>query len=238
MSGMPSTWKYPAEATQKSALPRRSFCRNSAPRPSMVLGISLCVISRNMPSGRPPSIGRPLVAPTLRTPGICFEPVDQVRKENRLTGLCRGIVHPRKRDVHRDDLVHAEAGIHLEHLHQAAPEQSRADHEHQRDRDLRRHDDTANALAALRARLPAPAFDEVLAQVPDVARTAVKAPSPAATAVDRRNANTSTGTSIETLSSRGRLSGASATSPATPPSAPRTPRPPPASDSRKASVRN
>ena len=38
---------------------------------------------------------------------------------------------------------------------------------------------------------------------------------------------------IETLSSRGRFSGASATSPATPPSAPSTPRPPPTSESRK-----
>ena len=56
-------------------------------------------------------------------------------------------------------VVHAEAGIHFQHFHQAAPEQSRPDHENQRDRDLRRHDDPANALAALRTRLtPTPAF--------------------------------------------------------------------------------
>src|SRR6267378_2313179 len=55
-------------------MPMRSFCWSSAPKPSMVLGISFSAISRNIPSGRPPSwfIGRPLVAPTLLTPGICL----------------------------------------------------------------------------------------------------------------------------------------------------------------------
>ena len=89
----------------------------------------------------------------------------RLRKENRLACLGLGILRPRKRDVHRDDVVHAEAGIHFEHFHQAAPEQSRSDHEHQGDRDLRRHDDPADALAAPRTCLSAPAFDEVLAQV-------------------------------------------------------------------------
>ena len=73
-----------------------------------------------------------------------LEPVDQARIEDRLAGPGPGILQPRQRNVHRDDLVHAEPGIDLEHLHEAAAEQSRPDHEHQRDRDLGRHDDPAH----------------------------------------------------------------------------------------------
>ena len=205
----------------------------------MVSGTSFCVIRRNIPSGRPP-VHRQAARRAHRAHARdLFEPVDQVGKEDRLTGLGLGIVHPRKRDVHRDDPVHAEPGIHFEHFHQAAPEQSRSDHEHQSDRDLRRHDDPANALAALRTRAcPRPPSPRPLRRSPEVARKAVNAPRPAATAVERRNANTSTGRLIEMPSSRGRFAGASATSPATPPSAPRTPRPPPTSESRNASARN
>src|SRR5260370_31228217 len=53
---------------------------------------------------------------------------------------------------------HAEPRIHFQHFHQAAPEQSRSDHQNQRDRDLRHHDCPAHALAALRTRLSASAW--------------------------------------------------------------------------------
>ena len=130
---------------------RRNPRRRGAPSAGRALpsavhrssGASSCVTSTNIPSGRPPSSGRPLVAPTLRTPGICLS--RSIRREKKIAwpALALRVLRPRQRDVHRDDLVHAETGIHLEHLHQAAAEQPRADHEHQRDRDLRRHDDAA-----------------------------------------------------------------------------------------------
>src|SRR5260370_32454450 len=85
--------------------------------------------------------------------------------ENPLAYFCFVIFHPRKRHLHRDNLVHPEPGIHFEHFHQAAAEQTRSDHENQSDRDLRRHDRAANALAALRTRLSPPAFHQALAQV-------------------------------------------------------------------------
>src|ERR1700730_7287479 len=81
---------------------------------------------------------------------MLFEAVQQVRKKNRLTGLCFGIHDPRKRNVHGDNFIHAEPWIHFEHLEKAAPEQTRSDHKNKRDGDLRRHDDMANALAAWR----------------------------------------------------------------------------------------
>ena len=56
---------------------------------------------------------------------------------------------------------------------------------------------------------------------PEVARTAVNAPSPAATAAVRSSAKASTGRLIETLSKRGRLCGASASKPVTPANAPK-----------------
>ena len=85
---------------------------------------------------------------------------------------------------------------------------------------------------------PRPPSSRPLRRSPEVARAAVNAPRPAATAVESKNAKTSTGILIETLSSRGRFSGARPASADTPASAPSTPRPPPASESRNASVRN
>ena len=97
-----------------------------------------------------------------------FEPLNQLCKENHLPCLCFGVVppFPWKRDVHGHNFVYAEPGIHFEHFHQAASEQSRPDHKNQRDRHLRRHDYPANPLAALGTRLSTPAFFEALAQVP------------------------------------------------------------------------
>ena len=85
---------------------------------------------------------------------------------------------------------------------------------------------------------PRPPSSRPLRRSPEVARAAVNAPRPAATAVESSNANTSTGILIDTLSSRGRFCGASAINPDTPHNAPSTPRPPPTNESRNASVRN
>ncbi len=57
-------------------------------------------------------------------------------------------------------------------------------------------------------------------------------------AVESSTANARTGTLIDTLSSRGRLAGASATNPSTAQNAPSTPRPPPISASTSDSVTN
>ena len=84
---------------------------------------------------------------------------------------------------------------------------------------------------------PRPPSTKPLRSSPEVARAAMNAPRPAATAVESTNANTSTGILIETLSSLGRFSGASATNPARPQNAPSTPRLPPSSASRNASVK-
>ena len=46
-----------------------------------------------------------------------FEPLNQICKENRLTCLCFRIFHPRKGDVHRNNFVYAEPGIHFQHFH-------------------------------------------------------------------------------------------------------------------------
>ena len=108
----------------------------------------------------------------------------------------------------------SESGIHVEHLHQAAPAA---------DRPLPREPRVIAICAATIARPTRwlrPASPPVHARLPrglllgspDVARIAVNAPRPAATAVERRNANASTGTLSATLSSRGRLAGASAIS--------------------------
>ena len=56
----------------------------------MVFGSSFCVIRRNMPSGSPPSIGRPLVAPTLRTPGICLSRSIRFEKKTAWPALTLG----------------------------------------------------------------------------------------------------------------------------------------------------
>src|SRR5260370_15056817 len=111
-----------------------------------------------------------------------FETVNQVGKKDCLTCLCFGVVppFPWKRDVHRNNFVYAEPGIHFEHFHQAAPEQSRSDHENQGDRHLRRYDCPANALAALGTRLSTPAFFEALPRSPEVPRTAGEPSEPAA----------------------------------------------------------
>src|SRR5207245_8674470 len=97
--------------------------------------------------------------------GELFEAVNEVPEENSLRCLCFGILGPGKRNVHGDNFVHAEAGIEFEDFEQAAPEQAGTDDEDERDGDLPRDDGPANALAALRAGLTAPAFLEASAQV-------------------------------------------------------------------------
>src|SRR4029077_10581511 len=101
----------------------------------------------------------------LADAGDLFEAVNQVRIENSLTCFCFGIFHPRKRDVHSDNFVHAEPGIHFEHFEQAAPKKSRSHDENQGDGNLRRNEYSPNALTALGTSLPASAFLEALAQV-------------------------------------------------------------------------
>ena len=110
-------------------------------------------------------MGRPLVAPTLRTPGICLRRSIRLREENRLTLLCFEIFHPRKRNVHRYNFIDAETGIDLEYGDEAAAEQACTNHENECDGDLRGDNGAADAVAGLRAGLSAAAFHEARAQI-------------------------------------------------------------------------
>src|SRR5262249_38050537 len=70
-----------------------------------------------------------------------------------------------KRYVHRHDPLDAEAGIDLERLHQAAPEEAGADQQHERDRDLRNYYHPPGALTPPRTRRAASTLDEALARI-------------------------------------------------------------------------
>ena len=66
------------------------FAGTARRRPSMVFGTSCCSSGGTCPSGRPPSIGRPLVAPTLRTPGICSSRSIRLEKKTAWPALTLG----------------------------------------------------------------------------------------------------------------------------------------------------
>ena len=104
-------------------------------------GILPPLTSRNMPSGRPPSIGTALTAATCSMPGMACRRCDQAAQELRLVrpeGRARPPVSGRPVPAVRDPSrrrVGSEARVDREHLQQAAAEQAGADQQRQRHRE-------------------------------------------------------------------------------------------------------
>src|SRR5260370_3942123 len=80
--------------------------------------------------------------------------------------FCRVVTSkPRKCKVHGDNVLGAKSRLDGENAYQAAAEKSRADQQHQRNRELTRNDRLAESLRALTANLFAAAFGEGIADI-------------------------------------------------------------------------
>src|SRR5437660_5801007 len=115
--------------------------------------------------GKAPGHGKAAGRADFAHAGNLFEAVDQAGEEGDLRGLLFGSLGPGERDIHRDDVIDAKAGINFEDLHQAASEESGTDDKNKGDSDLRRDDDASDTLAALRPRLRATTFAESFADI-------------------------------------------------------------------------
>ena len=202
------------------------------------MGCPSSSISRNMPSGWPPSSGRPLVAPTRRTPGQALElrrsgrrrsaPAPPFAPGSSSQGSATSIA---RIPSTRNPGFTSSTVIRLRPSSPAPTTRTSVTA-------------TCAATIARPARWPPsePACprppSRAARRLPEVAWAAVTAPRPAATAVERSRANSSTGRLIETLSSRGRFAGAARRGPPRPRTAASTPTPPPRSESSSASVRS
>jgi len=155
----------------------------------MALGISFSAISRNIPSGRLPSwfIGRPLVAPTLRTPGICLSRSIRFEKNIPCPAFALGSSTHGSETSIVTILSTRNPGFTSSTFIRLRPtEQSRSYYENQCDRNLRHHDYPANGWLPCEPACPrAPSRGPRAGPPESRACGGVNAPRPAAIAVER-----------------------------------------------------
>ena len=124
--------------------------RKSASQALGVTGSPSSAISAKSPSVWPPSSGRPLAAPTCRTPGTVREPLEQRRVEARAGAAfaLASLAHGSATSIASTLRPRESPGSTPSSLHQSCgSNEPRADQQHERERDLRHDDAPADTLA-------------------------------------------------------------------------------------------
>ena len=194
----------------------RSLLRNSRPNPKSVVGGAASRM-RNVPFGAAAGQRQSVDAADVRTPGSARSPRLELVVEPNEPWRRPARPPRRTRQLHGDEMIGTEAQVLLHQAQEAAAEQTGADEQHQRDRELHDDERAAQARARRRRRPACAAVLEARLRHPSfIARAPASRPSSSAVTTETANAKPSTGQLTPTSSSRGRPPGSSASSARTP----------------------